>query len=68
MALRSKPAPGPTAPYSRRGPGANVSRQSYIATRLGGKLGDRNTKDSQPIPPPPPAAPSSWRGGGGGLA
>lgn len=68
MALRSKPAPGPAAPYSRRGPGANVSMQSYIATRLGGKLGARNTEDPQPIPPPPPAAPRSWRGGGGGLA
>lgn len=68
MALRSKPAPGPDTPYSRRGPGANVSMQSYIATRLGGKLGARNTEDLQPIPPPPPAAPRSWRGGGGRLA
>lgn len=68
VALRSKPAPGPAAPYSRRGPGANVSMQSYIATRLGGKLGARNTEDPQPIPPPPPAVPRSWRGGGGGLA
>lgn len=66
MALRSKPAPGPTAPYSRRGPGANVSMQSYIATQLGGKLGARNTKDPQPIPPPPRAAPRSWRGEGEG--
>ena len=59
VALRSKPAPGPTAPYSRRGPGANVSMQSYIETRLGGKLGARNTKNPQAIPPPPPAAPRS---------
>lgn len=68
MALRSKPAPGPAAPYSRRGPGANVSMQSYIVTGLGGKLGARNTKDRQPIPPPPQAAPRSRRRGGGGLA
>lgn len=55
--LRSRASPGSACPgRSRRGPGANVSMQSYIATRRR-KLGAGNTENPRPIPPPPPAAP-----------
>lgn len=67
VALRSKPAPGPTAPYSRRGPGANDSMQSYIATRLGGKLGARTPRTRCRFPLLPRRRPALG-GGGGGLA
>lgn len=66
MALRSKPAPGPAAPYSRRGPGTNDSMQSYIATRLGEKLGARTPRTRSPFPLLPPQCPAP--GGGRGRA